>query len=152
MNRAKVDKILAKWNRDPSYAIEILQDLQEEHRHLPKDVLQYAADELCVPVGRLHHIATFFKAFSLKPRGKHVVEVCMGTACHVKGAARILDAFTRELGVPEGGTTKDLQFTLEPVRCLGCCAIAPVVKVGKELHGELAAAKVKTVVKKYVEG
>lgn len=152
MNHAKIDKVLAKWHRDPSYAIEILQDLQEEHRHLPQDVLRHVADELCVPVGRLHHIATFFKAFSLTPRGKHVVEVCMGTACHVKGAPRILEAFARELGVAEGGTTKDLQFTLEPVRCLGCCAIAPVVKVGKELHGELQASKAKTVVKKYAEG
>ncbi|NMC70502.1 MAG: NAD(P)H-dependent oxidoreductase subunit E [Myxococcales bacterium] len=152
MNRAKIDKILARWNRDANYAIEILQDVQEEERYLPQDVLRYVADELCVPVGRLHHIATFFKAFSLVPRGRHVVEVCMGTACHVKGAPRVLDAFARELGVPVGGTTRDLQFTLEPVRCLGCCAIAPVVKVGKELHGELQASKVKTVIKKYAEG
>jgi NADH-quinone oxidoreductase subunit E len=151
MDQRNVDAVLAKWNRDPTYAIEILQDLQEEHRHLPQDVLRYVADAICVPVGRLYHIGTFFKAFSLKPRGKHVLEVCMGTACHVKGAPRILDAFARELEVPEGGTTKDGRFTLEPVRCLGCCAIAPVVKVGQELHGELQAAKAKSVLKKYAE-
>ena len=151
MDQKKTDAVLAKWQRDPTYAVEILQDLQDEHRHLPQDVLRYVADELCVPVGRLYHIGTFFKAFSLKPRGKHVLEVCMGTACHVKGAARILDALARELEVPEGGTTKDGKFTLEPVRCLGCCAIAPVVKVGQSLHGEIQAARVKNVLKHYAE-
>jgi NADH-quinone oxidoreductase subunit E len=151
MDQARVDAILGKWKRDPSYAIEILQDVQEEFRHLPQDVLRYVADELCVPLGRLHHIGTFFKAFSLQPRGKHVLEVCMGTACHVKGAPRVLDALSRELEVPEGGTTKDGKYTLEPVRCLGCCAIAPVVKVGKDLHGEVQAAKAKTLLKKVAE-
>ncbi|MBI5490132.1 MAG: NAD(P)H-dependent oxidoreductase subunit E [Deltaproteobacteria bacterium] len=152
MTTQKVDKILDRWKRDPQYAIEILQDIQDEHRHLPADVLHYVADALALPVGRLYHIGTFFKAFSLKPRGEHVLEVCMGTACHVRGAPRILDALSRELEVPEGGTTKDGKFTLEPVRCLGCCAIAPVVKVGKDLHGEIQAARVKTLVKKLAEG
>jgi NADH-quinone oxidoreductase subunit E len=151
MDRPKVDAILDKWKRDPSYAIEILQDLQDEHRYLPQDMLRHVADELCVPVGRLYHIGTFFKAFSLKPRGRHVLEVCMGTACHVKGAPRVLDALSRELEVPEGGTTRDGKFTLEPVRCLGCCAIAPVVKVGKDLHGEIRPAKAKTLLKKFAE-
>jgi NADH-quinone oxidoreductase subunit E len=152
MDAQKVDAILAKWQRDPTYAIEILQDLQDEHRHLPEDVLRHVADALAVPVARLFHLGTFYKAFSLKPRGKHVLEVCMGTACHVKGAPRVLDALSRELGVPEGGTTADGNFTLEPVRCLGCCAIAPVVKVGSSLHGEVQAAKAKTLLKKVAEG
>jgi NADH-quinone oxidoreductase subunit E len=152
MDQKKTDAILARWKRDPTYAIEILQDVQEEYWHLPEDVVRHVADELCVPVARLFHIGTFFKAFSLKPRGQHVLEVCTGTACHVKGASRVLDAIARELEVPEGGTTKDGKFTLEPVRCLGCCAIAPVIKVGQELHGEIQAAKVKAVLKKYAEG
>jgi NADH-quinone oxidoreductase subunit E len=151
MDLARVDAILAKWRRDPTYAIEIVQDVQDEYRHLPQEAMQRVADELCVPLGRLYHIGTFFKAFSLEPRGRHVVQVCTGTACHVKGAPRVLDAFSRELGVPEGGTTRDLRFTLEPVRCLGCCAIAPVVQVGKDVHGEIKLAKVKTVLKKYAE-
>jgi NADH-quinone oxidoreductase subunit E len=152
MDWARIDAVLDRWNRDPNYAIEILQDLQDEYRHLPEDVLRFVADELCVPVGRLHHIGTFFKAFSLTPRGRHVVEVCTGTACHVKGAPRVLDAFARELDVAVGGTTRDRNFTLEPVRCLGCCAIAPVVKVGPELHGEIQASGAKALVKKYSEG
>ena len=151
MDQKKTDAILARWKRDPTYAIEILQDVQEEYRHLPEDVVRHVADELCVPVARLFHIATFFKVFSLKPRGKHVLEVCMGTACQVKGAPRVLDALGRELEVPEGGTTKDGKFTLESVRCLGCCAIAPVVKVGEGLHGETQAAKVKTLLKQFAE-
>jgi NADH-quinone oxidoreductase subunit E len=152
MDRKKVEKVLRKWKRDPTYAIEILQDLQDEHRHLPVDVLRTVADELCVPVERLFHIGTFFKAFSLQPRGKHVLEVCTGTACHVQGAVRVLDALSRELGVPQGGTTKDGMFTLEAVRCLGCCAIAPVVKAGPSLHGGVRAAKVKSLLQKVAEG
>jgi NADH-quinone oxidoreductase subunit E len=151
MDQQKTDAILAKWKRDPTYAVEILQDVQDEFRHLPQDVVRRVADELCVPVGRLYHIATFFKAFSLKPRGKHVLEVCMGTACLAKGAPRVLDALGRELEVPEGGTTRDGKFTLESVRCLGCCAIAPVVKVGQDLHGEIQAAKVKPLLKQFAE-
>jgi len=151
MDLRKIDDILDRWKRDPTYAIEILQDVQEEYRYLPEDAMRRVADELCVPIARLYHIGTFFKAFSLQPRGRHVLEVCTGTACQAKGAPRVLDALTRELGVPEGGTTKDGKFTLEPVRCLGCCAIAPVVKVGSELHGEVRASKVKTLVRKYAE-
>ena len=152
MDRQTLDDILTHWGRDPDFAIEILQDIQDSYRYLPEDVLRYAADELGVPLGRLHHLGSFFKAFSFEPRGEHVIQVCMGTACHVKGAPRVLDAFVRELGVPEGGTTPDGKFTVEGVRCVGCCALAPVVQVGDELHGEISPAEAPKMVRQYAEG
>jgi len=99
-------------------------------------------------MGRLYHIATFFKAFSLEPRGEVEIQVCTGTACHVRGAARVLDAFSRELQVAPGGTTEDLKFSLSGVRCLGCCGLAPVVTVGPELLGALDSSRVKRLVEK----
>ncbi|MDD5307630.1 MAG: NAD(P)H-dependent oxidoreductase subunit E [Deltaproteobacteria bacterium] len=140
MEVAKIDRILDKWRRDPDFLIEILQDVQDEQRYLPEDAVRHVADALKVPLARAYHIATFYKAFSLKPRGKRIIQVCMGTACHVKGATRVLEAFSRELGVAPGGTTADLEFSLEAVRCLGCCSLAPAVTVGDELVGEVGAA------------
>jgi NADH-quinone oxidoreductase subunit E len=137
METAKVDQILERWHGDPDYLIEILQDVQDEWRHLPEELMRYLADELGVPLARVAHAATFYKAFSLEPRGRHEVQVCMGTACHVKGATLVLDAFARELAVEPGETTADQEFTLEAVRCVGCCGLAPVVAVGDEIHGDV---------------
>jgi len=149
MNRDLIDGILAKWKHDPDYAIEILQDVQDAYRHLPGDVVMYVADTLAIPVGRLYHIGSFFKAFTFEPRGRHVIQVCMGTACHVKGAGKVLEAFSRELDVPEGKTTADGLFTVEAVRCLGCCALTPIVTIDNELHGEVTPSKVKKIIKAY---
>jgi NADH-quinone oxidoreductase subunit E len=137
MDTTKLDGILARWNRDPDYLIEILQDVQDAWRHLPEDVLRRVADTLCVPLARVHHAATFYKAFSLEPRGLHQIQVCLGTACHVKGAPRVLDAIGRELGVAAGKTTADGQYTVEAVRCVGACGLAPVVALDGEYHGDL---------------
>lgn len=144
-----VDQIVEKWKRDPSFVIEMLQDVQEAWRHLPREALGRVASSTGTDLARLYHIATFYKAFSLEPKGERSVQVCTGTACHVQGAARVLDAFTRELGVDVGGTTEDLAFTLEGVRCLGCCSLAPVVTVGKDLHGGLDSSRVGRLVKRY---
>ncbi|HUT79378.1 MAG TPA: NAD(P)H-dependent oxidoreductase subunit E [Polyangia bacterium] len=137
MDTAKIDGILARWNRDPDYLIEILQDVQDAWRHLPEPVLRQVADALVVPLARVHHAATFYQAFSLEPRGLHQVQVCLGTACHVKGAPRVLDAIGRELGVTAGKTTADGQYTVEAVRCVGACGLAPVVALDGEYHGDL---------------
>jgi NADH:ubiquinone oxidoreductase subunit E len=145
----KVHDIVQRWNAKPEFLIEMLQDVQEEYRHLPREVLEEIARTIDVPLGRVYHLATFFKGFSLTPRGEHVISVCMGTACHVKGGKRILDAFARELKIQPGGTTKDQQFTLESVRCLGCCGLAPVVTVNEDLYGNLNSTKVATILKKY---
>jgi len=145
----KIDAIIEHWRRDPSFVIEMMQDVQDAFRHLPRAALEQVSRATKTDLARLYHIATFYKAFSLKPRGLFSVQVCTGTACHVRGAARSLDGLARELGVAPGETTADLHFTLEGVRCLGCCSLAPVVAVGSELHGDLDSSKVKRLVKKY---
>lgn len=138
----EVDAIVDRWQADPEFAVEMLQDVQKHYRHLPKAALERISERTGADMGRLYHIATFFKAFSLEPRGETTIQVCTGTACHVQGAARVLDAFERELGVKPGGTTADLKYSLEGVRCLGCCGLAPVVTFGAELVGGVDSSKV----------
>jgi NADH:ubiquinone oxidoreductase subunit E len=140
--------ICRKWRNDPEYAIEIMQDVQERFRHIPKTALEVVCLETGVPEAFLYHIATFYKAFSLEPRGEMVIQVCMGTACHVKGSARILDTFERVLGVEAGKTTADGRFSLEPVACLGACSLAPVVKFGEEVVGNMQAKDVERTLRK----
>jgi NADH-quinone oxidoreductase subunit E len=137
-----VDSIVDHWKADPEFAVEMLQDVQKRFRHLPQAALERIAERTGADLARLYHIATFFKAFSLVPRGETVIQVCTGTACHVQGAARVLDAFGRHLEVEPGGTTKDLKYTLEGVRCVGCCGLAPVVVIGAELIGGVDSSKV----------
>jgi NADH-quinone oxidoreductase subunit E len=145
----KIDAIIERWDRDPSFVIEMMQDVQDAFRHLPRAALEQVARATKTDLARLYHIATFYKAFSLEPRGLFSVQVCTGTACHVRGAARSMDGLARELGVAPGETTEDRIFTLEGVRCLGCCSLAPVVAVGADLHGGLDSSKVKRLVRKY---
>jgi NADH-quinone oxidoreductase subunit E len=138
----EVDVIVDRWGADPEFAVEMLQDVQKHYRHLPKAALERIAGRTHADLARLYHIATFFKAFSLKPRGETTIQVCTGTACHVQGAARVLDAFGRELGVKPGETTADQKYSLEGVRCLGCCGLAPVVTFGADLVGGVDSSKV----------
>ncbi len=145
----EVDAIVELWGVDPEFAIEMLQDVQKRYRHLPRPALERIAERTGADMGRLYHIATFFKAFSLEPRGETTIQVCTGTACHVQGAARVLDAFGRELGVGPGETTPDLKYSLEGVRCLGCCGLAPVVTFGAELVGGVDSSKVGKLMRRY---
>jgi NADH-quinone oxidoreductase subunit E len=149
MNQGKVTEILTKYQADESALIAILQDVQEEYSYLPKSVLVQVSKELNVPLSRVLSLATFFKAFSLKPKGKHPVHVCLGTACHVRGAQLILEKFERELGIKSGETSADGEFSIDAVRCVGCCGLAPVVQVGEEVHGKITQTKVAGVIKKY---
>ncbi len=149
MNQGKVTEILTKYQADESALIAILQDVQEEYSYLPKSVLVQVSKELNVPLSRVLSLATFFKAFSLKPKGKHPVHVCLGTACHVRGAQLILEKFERELGIKSGETSADGEFSIDAVRCVGCCGLAPVVQVGEEVHGKITQTKVTGVIKKY---
>jgi len=144
-----VDDIIDKWGGNPEFAVEILQDVQARFRHLPQAALLRVSERTHADMGRLYHIATFFKAFSLTPRGKTAIQVCTGTACHVQGSARVLDAFSRELEVKPGGTTADLEFSLDGVRCLGCCGLAPVVTIGDQLTGGVDSSKVARLLKKH---
>ena len=149
MDLKKVDDIIKRWGSDQSFVIEMMQDIQEHLRHLPQEALRRISQSTGADLPRLYHVATFYKAFSLKPRGRLPIQVCTGTACHVRGAQRVMDAFSRELEIEPGETTEDLLFTLEGVRCLGCCSLAPVVTVGKSLQGGLDSSKVGRLLKRY---
>jgi NADH:ubiquinone oxidoreductase subunit E/NAD-dependent dihydropyrimidine dehydrogenase PreA subunit len=147
---ALVDRVVAKYEGDGEALVPILQDINAELHWLPPEVLARVSRLKHIPIEQVLRIATFYRSFSLKPRGKHVINVCLGTACHVKGASRIMGRLERELGVGVGETTSDMQFTLESVRCLGCCGLAPVVTVDDELYGKLTPGKAAAMVEKYV--
>ena len=145
MEMSKVHSIIDKWNGDPDYAIEMLQDIQAEFRHIPQDAIAELAKCTGIPKTRLFFIATFYNAFSLDPRGEHEIQVCTGTACHVKGAGAIIDELERKLSISVGETTKDQKYSLENVRCLGCCSLAPVVKVDENIHGGVRSSRINKV-------
>ena len=149
MDAQVVDTILHKHPKDPSSIIQVMLDIQNELYYLPRDVIEYVSEYLQVPLSRTYNLATFYKAFSLKPKGKFPIAVCTGTACHVQGAVKILEQIERELNVKEGETTADKKFSVETVRCLGCCGLAPVVTIGKNLHGKVPTSKVSKILKQY---
>jgi NADH-quinone oxidoreductase subunit E len=132
--------------------IAVLQDIQEAFNYLPKEALKTAGKSLGIPFSRVYEVATFYNSFSLKPRGEHIVKVCMGTACHVRGAASIQDKMERILGIMPGETSADKKFTLETVNCVGACALGPVVVIDTEYHGQMTMAKVDKIVGKLKEG
>lgn len=146
---AQLDKILDKYERDEGLLVSILQDVQAEFKYLPKEALMKVSQDLKIPLTQVYSVATFFKAFSLKPRGRHTVHVCLGTACHVRGAARVLDWMERELGISAGETTCDCRFSLERVNCVGACALGPMVIVDGHYAGQMTGDKVKPLLEKY---
>lgn len=131
---AKVDQTLDKYNNDKSYLIQMLLDIQRENRWLPKEALLWLSQKLGIPLSQIYHVATFYKAFSLVPQGRHSVAVCLGTACHVRGAPKLLEKVTETLRINPGETSGDLRFSLATVNCLGCCALGPVMTVDGEYH------------------
>ena len=149
METKAIDTILQRHPQDPSSIIQVLLDIQNELYYLPKEALDYVSRALNVPMSKTYHLATFYKAFSLKPKGKYPIAVCTGTACHVQGSIKILEQLERELHIKEGETTPDNKFSVESVRCLGCCGLAPVLTVGKNLHGKVPFAKVPRILKQY---
>jgi NADH-quinone oxidoreductase subunit E len=146
---ATVGEVVRRWGSDQSYLIEMLQDIQDEHRYLPHEVMGELSTELDVPLNRIYHLATFYKSFSLIPKGKHVCQVCLGTACHVQGAPRILSRLEEELGIKAGETDKERRFTLEQVRCVGCCGLAPVVIVDEDVIGHVKASQARRILRRY---
>jgi NADH-quinone oxidoreductase subunit E len=145
----KVGAILKKYGKDKSQMVSILQDIQAEYHYLPRQVLDKLAKKMDLPQSQVFSLATFFRAFSLEPRGKHLINVCLGTACHVRGGELILESLERQLATNRGGTTKDMKFTLESVNCMGCCATGPVVKIDEEYYGHMTNDKVEPMLKKY---
>ena len=146
----KIKKILAASDNDPKNLIQILQDLQEEFKYLPEPVITHIAKELNISEHNVYGVATFYSQFKFIKPGKHQIRVCMGTACHVLGAQSLLDKISRELKIESGETTEDGEFSIESVYCLGCCALAPVMLVDDEVYGNMTAAKVNKILRKYL--
>ena len=130
--------IINKYGGNRDSLVSILQDVQTEYRYLPEDALRLIAENLGLQMVQVYGVATFFKAFSLKPRGEHIVSVCLGTACHVRGAQSVLDEVKRQLHIEPGETTEDMRFSLETVNCLGACALGPIVVLDGKYHGQMS--------------
>lgn len=144
----KVNDIIKKYGSDKSFIVPILQDVQREFNYLPKDALCAVSSRLSVPISRVYEVVTFYKAFSLKPKGRYQLTLCMGTACHVRGAELIARNVSDILGIREGDTTPDLEYSFETVGCLGACALGPILVVNGEYHGHMNIAKSTKILKK----
>ena len=146
MSQEVLERILQGRRSQPQQLVEVLQDVQETFGYIPQDVMKTVSKELGVPIIQVYRVANFYKAFSLSPRGCHVLTVCMGTACHVRGAPRMLDEVRGQLGIDPGQTTKDGMFTLERVNCLGACALGPVAVLDGRYHGKMNSAKLRELI------
>ncbi len=149
MDIDKVGAIIDKYQGKAHYLIQILLEIQSENRWLPEEVLVMVSHRLQVPLTRIRHIVTFYKAFSLTPKGRHEIHVCMGTACHVRGAMRLLDRVQDLTGIKPGETDPELKFSLETVNCVGCCALGPVMEIDGKMHGKMAPSTAAEVLKNY---
>jgi len=144
-----VETIIDSYQHDKGQLVAILQEIQREYLYLKKEALEEVSEIMSIPVSQIYSVATFFKAFSLKPRGRHLINVCTGTACHVRGATRILEKMERDLEINRGETTHDLKFTLETVNCVGACALGPMVIIDGEYSGQMKTDKVEDLLDQY---
>jgi len=144
-----IDAIIKKYGERKEFLICILQDIQARYGYLPREALVRVAEKLDIPPIQIYSVATFFKTFSLRPKGGHTIQVCLGTACHVRGAERVLGKIKRDLDIDVDETTKDMNFTLKTVNCLGACALGPIVEIDGKYHGHMNTTKVESVLKKY---
>ncbi len=145
----QVADLIGRFDDRRANLIPILQEIQAKYFYLPQEALKRVSRKLQVPLTEVYQVATFYRCFSLKPRGKHLMQVCLGTACHVRGGERVLERAQTEASVQANGTSADGEFTVEPVRCLGCCGLAPVVRVDRDTYAHMDQAKVRGVVNKY---
>lgn len=144
---AEIKAIIAKYGSDRGFLVPILQDVQKKFNYLPREALNNVSNSLGVSISRIYEVATFYKAFSLTPRGKHQLSLCLGTACHVRGAPLIGEHIERSLGLKAGYTSPDLEFTFETVNCLGACALGPILVTDGEYHGQMTIAKTNKILK-----
>lgn len=149
MDITRIDQIIDKHHGEASALIQVLLDIQSENNWLPKEALERVSERLHVPFTRVQHIATFYKAFSLVPKGRHQIHICLGTACHVRGATRVLDSVQAITGIKPGETDLEMKFSLETVNCLGCCALGPVMEIDGKTHGKMTPSETATVLKNY---
>ncbi len=148
MEISKVDTIIDAYGAESASLLAIMQDVQDEARYLPREAMEQIATRLGIPMARVYGMATFFESFHLEPRGKHICTVCMGTACHVRGAQRLVEQLERDLDIPSGGTTEDMSFTIEEVNCVGACALGPLVIIDDDYQGNMTSSKLQKVMKK----
>ena len=141
--------ILARHEAERAAVISVLQDINAHYKYLPENVLRHTARALDIPLSRVYNIATFYNAFSLVPRGKHIIQVCIGTACYVKGGTKIIEAVQRELNIEVDETTEDSKFSLETVSCLGCCGQSPVVRIDEDIYGYVSQRKIPEILANY---
>lgn len=152
MSEERVNKIIDSYGADRTASLAVLQDIQREYNYLPREALELAAERLDIPLSDIFCMATFFKAFSLQPKGEYICKVCLGTACHVRGGARILETLERDLNIKAGETTADGKFSLEAVRCVGACALGPILLVNEEPHGYMTSDKATELVHRLAAG
>jgi NADH:ubiquinone oxidoreductase subunit E len=145
----KLNKIISKYKDKPGSLIPVLEEAQVTLEYLPMSVQKKIARELNLPLSRVYGVVTFYSFFTMKPRGKHTVRVCLGTACYVRGGKALADTLVKEFGVEEGETTPDRMFTYETIRCLGACGLGPVVVVDEQVHGRVKPSKVKEILSQY---
>jgi NADH-quinone oxidoreductase subunit E len=149
MDQKKIDQIVDKYAGEEGVLIQLLLDVQKELNWVPKEAIQRISERLQVPLSQVYRVASFYKSMSLKPRGRHLVSVCLGTACQVRGGPRVMDRVGQVLGLNPGETTPDMKFTMERVNCLGCCALGPVIVVDGEYYGKMLPAKAEEILKSY---
>lgn len=145
----KIKEICVSFNNDPQELINVLHKCQEHFGYLPAEVQEVVSNELVIPVAKIYGVITFYSFFTMTPKGKHPVSICMGTACYVRGAEKVLDEFKKELGLQVGQTTPDGKFSLSSLRCVGACGLAPVVLVGDKTYGRVAPDDVRNILKEY---
>ena len=145
----KIKEICASFNRDPQELINILHSTQEHFGYLPAEVQEVISAETGIPVAKIYGVVTFYSFFTMTPKGRHPISICMGTACYVRGAEKVLDEFKKELGLQVGQTSKDGKFSLSSLRCVGACGLAPVVLIGDKTYGRVAPDDVRNILKEY---
>ena len=150
MDYLELDRIIEEeFYGDRENLIMILQAIQRRYNYLPKAALVYLSEKLDIPSSRLYEVSTFYSTFSLEPRGKNIVSICLGTACHVRGGERVKEQIEKTLDIRDGETTQDKRYTLESVRCIGCCSLGPVIKVNEDMHGRIKPDEIEAVLNRY---
>ena len=149
MTKEELDSIVEKRGTDAPALVGILQEIQKREHCLPLRTLEIVAERVGTPMSRLYGLATFYRSFTLKPVGRHAIDVCLGTTCHVCGGRRVMDRLLLDLRVTEGGTTSDHRFTVTPVRCLGCCSIAPVIRIDSNVYGHVTQGQLAKILEKH---
>jgi NADH:ubiquinone oxidoreductase subunit E len=143
------DIIENKFNNDKENLIMILQEIQRNYNFLPRPALAYLSTKLDVPFSQIYGVATFYSTFSLEPRGRNIISICLGTACHVRGGERVRNRIEDSLSISSGQTTENRRFTLETVRCIGCCSLGPVIKINDDMHGHISSDQVEKILAQY---